>query len=168
MEALKHYNREEEEEKLFGFLLHMSDEEEVFIDRAQKQGYRLDEDQSMDSLGELERYAREKNVNFQDESDGALLDRMNCWHYLGEAVRKHCGGEWKFSMSTENTLNWGAYVVEGHSSVPGVEFEPLGLFKRFCRQGYKSGMLRRAIDAQVDPQRKDWTGIPSEEPGRAL
>jgi hypothetical protein len=167
MEALKQYNREEEEEKLFGFILHMSDQEEVFIDWAQKQGYRLDENQSMDSLEELERYAREKSIDFQMESDEAVLERMNCWYYLGEAVRKQFGGEWHFSMSKENSMHWGAYVIEGHCPVPGVEFEPLGLFKRFCRQGYKSGMLRRAINVQVNPQRKDWNGIPSEEPETA-
>ena len=144
--ALRKFNREEEEDKLIQFILHMSDEEEIFIPNAQRQGYRLDENQSMDSLEELERYIHEQKVSFEDPSNEALLERMNCWYYLGEVVRKNYGGYWRFSMNEENTGNWGAYVIDGHCSVPGVEFEPRGLVSVFIGKGCKPGFFRRAIE----------------------
>lgn len=149
METLKQYNLEEEEERLFQFLLLMADEQNKFLRSVHAQGYKLNNAHSMDTLEELERYIREQNVNFKDPSDVALLDRMNCWFYLGEAVKNNFSGNWQFSMNTENTVNWGKYVIVGHSPVPGVEFEPQGLVRRFIANGCKIGAFRRAILSHV-------------------
>lgn len=161
--ALTTYNLEEEEEKLGHFVLYASDAEMTFILAAQRRGYRLDAIHSLDSLEELERYATETGVNFVDTSDAAVLEQVNAWYYLGEVVRQNFGGEWEFSMNDENTANWGAYVVVGHCPVPGIEFEPLGLFRAFVRRGYPAGMFRRAVMADVKPQRIDLSDLPTEK-----
>ena len=161
--AFNEYNLEEEEEKLGHFILYMSDAEAKFISTAQQQGYRLNEEHSLDSLEELERYAAETKINFEDTSDGAVLEQVNAWYYLGEIVRQNFGGDWEFSMNKENTANWGSYVIVGHCPVDGVEFEPLGLFRAFTRRGYPSGMFRRAVMADVKPQRIDLSDLPNEE-----
>lgn len=150
METLKKYNLEEEEDKLFSFLLLMADEQNKFLRIVNALGYKLTNPQSMESLNELECYIREQNVNFKDSSNEALTDRTNCWYYLGEVVRKNFGGQWRFSMNEENTANWGDYVIEGHCSVPGVEFEPLGLVRSFTGKGCRPGTFRRAIMAHVE------------------
>ena len=161
--AFREYNLEEEEEKLGHFILYMSDEEAKFILAAQRQGYRLNEKHSVDSIEELERYAADKQLNFEDGSDKAVLEQVNAWYYLGEIVRQNFDGEWEFSMNKENSANWGSYVIVGHCPVDGVEFEPLGLFRAFTRRGYPSGMLRRAVMADVKPQRIDLSDLPTEE-----
>lgn len=156
------YNREEEEERLEGFLLNMTDEQALFIEQSQGKSYKLDRIYSLNSLTELERYVREQKVDFGNPSNEALDQRTNCWYYLGEVVRRNFNGQWAFSMNEENTIHWGAYVVTGHCSVPGVEFEPLGLLKRFILRGYPTGALQRAIKSQVVPAPVDFSDLPDE------
>ena len=156
------YNREEEEEKLFAFTLLMGDAEGAFIAAARRQGYQLAQDHPLESLEELERYGREKQLSFDDSTDAALLERMNCWYYLGEVMRTNYGGYWRFSMNTEDTSNWGQYVVEGYGNTPGAEFEPQGLFRRWTYRSYPTGALRKAIDAYVKPQALDLSNIPND------
>lgn len=159
---LTNYNREEEEEKLFAFTLLMGDGEGAFIVAAQRQGYQLANDHSLDSLEALERYAREKQLSFDDSTDTALLERMNCWYYLGEVMRTNYGGYWRFSMNEEDTSNWGQYVVEGYNNTPGTEFEPQGLFRRWTYRGYPAGALRKAVGAYIKPQGLDLSYIPND------
>ena len=160
------YNLEEEEEKLDIFTLRLSAEEEEFITQAQRQGYRLDQDHSLDSVAELERYVREKNLSFQDSSDDALDERTNCWYYLGEVVCQKFHGTWAFSMNETNPTHWGSYVIVGHSPVQGLELEPLGLLQGFILRGCKQGALQRAILFDVDPEDSstDLSDLPNESP----
>lgn len=160
--ALIDYNREEEEEKLFAFTLLMGDAEGAFIAAAQRQGYQLAKDHSLERLEELERYAREKRLSFDDAADDALLERMNCWYYLGEVVRTNYGGYWRFSMNQKDTSNWGQYVVEGYNNTPEAEFEPQGLFRRWTYRGYLTGALRKAIGAYIKPQALELSHIPND------
>lgn len=163
MEALKKYNIEEEEDKLFSFLLLMADEHFGFLRAARSLGYELTNPPHLETLETLERYIKEENVSFRDQSDQALDERTNCWYYLGELVRTNFGGQWRFSMSGENTANWGKYVIEGHSPVPGVEFEPQGQVRRFIGNGYKTGALRRAIMSHVTIDDEDFLAdLPTE------
>ena len=160
--TLINYNREEEEEKLFSFTLLMGDAEAAFITAAQRQGYQLVKDHSLESIEELERYAREKQVSFDDQTDAALLDRMSCWFYLGEVVRKNYGGYWRFSMNPDDTSNWGQYVIEGYNNTPDAEIEPQGLFRRWTYRGYPIGTLRKSIAAYIKPQALNLDHIPND------
>ena len=160
--ALIHYDLAAENDKLQGFLMTMMEEETDFIERAQEQGYRLDDLHSLDSLEELERYVREQKVTFTDSSDEALDQRTNCWFYLGELVRQNFGGFWRFSMNQDNTMNWGAYVIEGHSPVEGVELNPLKLLKGFILRGCRAEALRKAIMADVKPTPFNFDNYPTE------
>ena len=155
------YNKEEEEDKLQVFLFNMDEEEIDFIAQARAAGYGLNDEHTLDSLSELERYALERNINFQDPSEEALDARTLCWYYLGEVVRMNYGGNWEFSMSEDNTMHWGLYVIEGHTPIPGLEFEPLGLLKRFLRKR-NPGALLRGINSQVNPQPVDFSDLPDE------
>jgi hypothetical protein len=161
----KLYNVEEEENKLEAFLLLMGEQERQFIEEAKRDAYQLTIDHSIESLKELERYLRDKRVNFYDQTDNSLARRAHCWYYLGEVVRQTYGGFWRFSMNQENTAHWGCYVIEGHTPVEGVEFEPLGLVKGFTEDGYPSPYFLDAILAQVDPENDviDWDTMPTEE-----
>lgn len=156
------YNKEEEEEKLQIFLFNMDEEETGFIAQAQAASYGLNAAHTLDSLSELERYLVEQNINFQDPSEEALDARTLCWYYLGEAVRMNYGGNWEFSMSEDNTMHWGRYVIEGHTPIPGLEFEPLGQVKRFLRKR-NSGAFLRSINSQVNPEPIDFSEFPDEE-----
>ena len=60
--ALVTYNLDEEEQKLEGFLMAMVEEGIDFVEQAQAQGYRLNNEHSLASLEELERYVREEKV----------------------------------------------------------------------------------------------------------
>lgn len=141
----------------------MADEQNKFLRVANALGYRLTNPQQMESLEELERYIREEKVDFKNPSDEALSERTNCWYYLGEVVRITFGGGWQFSMNEENTANWGDYVIEGHSPVPGVEFEPLGLVRGFIGRGCRLGTFRRAIMAHVTIDEDDFLAdLPTE------
>ena len=159
---MRKYDLEEEEDKLFSFLLLMADEQNKFLRVANALGYRLTNPQSMKSLEELERYIREQRLTFQESSDEALSDRTNCWYYLGEVVRLNYGGGWEFSMHEDNTANWGAYVVVGHCPVAGVEFEPLSIVRNFIANGYPSGAFRRAIMADVADDDDFLADLPTE------
>ena len=158
------YNLEEEENKLEAFLLLIGEQEPRFIADAEHDTYQLTTDHSVASLGELERYLRDKKINFTDQSDIWLARRAHCWYYLGEVVRQTYGGFWRFSMNEENTANWGCYVIEGHTSIEGVEFEPLGLVKGFIEDGCPSPYFLDAILAQIDPESDviDWDDMPTE------
>jgi hypothetical protein len=160
--ALVTYNLDEEEQKLEGFLMAMVEEGIDFVEQAQAQGYHLNNEHSLASLEELERYVREEKATFSNPADKSLDQRSNCWYYLGEVVRQNFGGAWQFSMNEENTMHWGAYVLVGHSPVQGVEFKPLGLLKRFILRGYRAGALRKAITAQVNPIPLDLSEFPTE------
>ena len=140
----------------------MADEQNNFLRVANTLNYRLTNPQSTESLEELERYIREQNLNFKDPSDEALNERTNCWYYLGEVVRINYGGGWEFSMNEENTANWGHYVIEGHCSVAGVEFEPLGIVRNFIANGYPAGALRRAIMADIADDDDFLADLPTE------
>ncbi|WP_046247283.1 hypothetical protein [Hymenobacter terrenus] len=160
MERIK-YNKEEEESKLDTFIFNMDEEEIGFIKQARQQGYMLDEEHSLTSLTELERYALEKGINFQDPSEEALDARTLCWYYLGEVVRMNYGGSWQFSMSEDNTMHWGLYVIEGHTPIQGLEFEPLGLLRRFIRKK-ASGTFLTSIENHVNPKPVDFSQFPDE------
>lgn len=155
------YNREEEEDKLQIFLFNMDEEEVGFIAQARAEGYELNAEHTLGSLNELERYLLEKNINFQDPSVEALNARTLCWYYLGEVVRMNYGGNWEFSMSEDNTMYWGRYVIEGHTPVPGVQFEPMGLVARFLRKR-NPGTFLRSINSQVNPEPVDFSEFPDE------
>lgn len=150
------FNLEDENEKLNLFLFEMDDLQEAFVEQAEAEGYTLD--LSLDSLDELERYVIDTQVTFEDTSDAALAQRTNCWCYLGEVVRENCGGHWAFSANEENSVNWGMYVITGHSPVEGVEFEPLGTLKGFILHGTPGG-LRAAVEADINPEEIDFSDI---------
>jgi hypothetical protein len=156
------YNQDEENDKLQIFLFNMIEEEIDFIEQARREGYQLNAEHTVSSLSELERYVLDKGINYQDKSDEALHHRSLCWYYLGEVVRENFGGYWQFSMNEDNTMHWGLYVIEGHTPIPGLEFEPLGLLKRFTRRR-NLGSLRRAIESQVNPEPVDLSEFPDED-----
>lgn len=162
METLKKYNREEEEDKLFSFLLLMADEQNKFFRVGNALGYRFTNPQSVESLEELERYVKVEKVDFKDQSDQALLARTNVWFYLGQALCNDFGGDWEFSMDDENTENWGAYVIKGHAE-EGLEFEPQDIVRNFIGNGYPTGAFRRAILADVEEISEDFLAdLPTE------
>ncbi|WP_046243735.1 hypothetical protein [Hymenobacter terrenus] len=155
------YNQEEEDDKLQIFLFNMIEEEISFIKQARQQGYQLDEEHPLTSLTELERYVLEKGINFQGSSDEAMHHRSLCWYYLGEVVRENYGGYWKFSMSEDNTMHWGLYVIDGFTRIQGLEFEPLGSLKRFIRKRNPGAFLRE-IESLVNPKPVDFSEFPDE------
>ena len=147
---------EEENERLQLFTFNKVDEQEAFIASAEQEGYALN--YSLDSLAELERYVRAKNLIVNDTSEEAIAQRVDCWTYLGEVVRLNFGGRWQVSMNDENSLNRGLFVIEGHAKTPGVEFVPNRLLQAFIQRG-RGGEWRRAIEAQINPRAIDLSDI---------
>lgn len=150
---------EQENERLQLFTFNKADEQDAFIETAEQEGYLLD--YSLNSLTELERYVRANNLTVSDKSNKAIAQRMDCWTYLGEVVRRNFGGRWQVSMNDENSLNRGLFVIEGHAKTPGVEFVPSRLLQAFIQRG-RGGEWRRAIEAQTDPRPVDFSDLQEE------
>jgi hypothetical protein len=148
-------NLAEEEEKFQIFLFEMSDRQEAFIGSLSKR-YTLD--YTLQSLAELERYIRENQIDWNDKSDNAVSQRLDCWTYLGEVMRHNYGGSWHLSWNDENTTNHGQYVIIGHTKVLGIEFTPLRLVKAFIQRG-RGGELLRAVQAQINPVQLDLSDL---------
>ncbi|WP_046242311.1 hypothetical protein [Hymenobacter terrenus] len=162
MAQLEQYNREEEEDKLLMWTMNRIDAQPAFLRRANVKGYQLNKEHSLDSVAELERYAREERVTFEGKSEAAIRERQDCWFYLGELVRKNFGGSWEFSMDEKNDANWGEYVIEG-AGPADVEFVPERLFRFFTLRGYPAGMMRTAVEYQGNPVDVDLSDLVAEQ-----
>lgn len=151
-------NKQKENEKLNIFLVEMDDLQDAFLTRAAAEGYRLD--YALNSLSDVERYVRDKQLNWRDKSDEAVDARGDVWSYLGETFRRAYGGRWGVSIDDLNNVNYGQYVIEDFGS-NGVEFPPLSILQGYLLRG-KPGSLRKMLDVHVRFVPTDLGHIPEE------
>lgn len=78
--------------------------------------------------------------------------------YLGEWVRIHFGGAWQLPLDDPKNINFNTPVIEGHTSVPGLQFAPIFAVRAYALRR-NPGTLQKAIEAQVDPKTLDLSGL---------
>ncbi|HEX8329677.1 MAG TPA: hypothetical protein VF629_19225 [Hymenobacter sp.] len=134
-------------EELQLFLFHLADNQESFVARTRDEGYTLD--YTLHSLGELERYIKDKGeqIAWRNTSEDAAALRLPVWSYLGETFRKVFGGGWNVSLDDPSSINYGKWVISGFDEA-GVEFDPLRTMQGYLLRG-QPGSLRRSLEVQV-------------------
>ena len=72
---------------------------EAFTAKAHEKGYDLDEEFTLGSLNEFERYIVQEKVTHTSKDEKKIVEFISCYYYLGEVFRTNFGGEWKESYS---------------------------------------------------------------------
>lgn len=136
------------------FLLLMDDQIDALKSEALRQGSVLDF--SLPSLDALETIFLTKTIAMSKEQVSKAI--VYFARYLGETVIFNHGGRWVLSLSDEKNVNFNLPVIVGHSKVPGLEFSPvLGMRALSLRK--RSGLLRQAVAAQVNPTPVDISNL---------
>lgn len=78
--------------------------------------------------------------------------------HLGEVVRLEYGGKWVLSLDDEKNVNFNGPVIRGHAKIDGLEFAPLTVMKAYSIRK-QPGTLKRAVDAQTNPEPLDIGGL---------
>jgi hypothetical protein len=81
--------------------------------------------------------------------------------YLGEIVRRNYGGEW-LMVTDKNDGYFNQPVIVGHTRIDGIEFAPIFLMRAYAKKRER-GMLRIAVDADINPVPLDLSHFPTED-----
>ncbi len=132
------------------FLMVMDDQLEALHEEATNR--RITLDLSLDDLERLE-------VLFDLLADGVNSDTqasliVSFARHLGEVVRKNYGGRWTVPLDDEKNINFNKPVIIVHTKIKGLEFAPLTVMRAYSLRK-KPGTLRRAVEADVNPQALD-------------
>ena len=141
------FNKKEAEDKFENFLMIMDDQVESLKEDASTYNFFLD-----DSLSDMEKLEdlfdlMSKDTN-QDERDGLVVYFAR---HLGEIVRLNFGGKWFIQLEDEKHINFNEPVIIDHCPIEGVDFAPISIMRAYSIRR-KKGTLRRALEADIDPQ----------------
>ena len=144
-------------EKFDEFLMIFDEQTDALENDAANRGIVLDF--SIASLEKLEQF-------FPMMADGADKDMTNRLivyfaRYLGEIVRTNFGGKWVLSLDNPKNVNFNTPVIVGHTPMEDLEFSPIGVMRAFALKR-QSGMLWRAIDADINPNPLDLSELVEE------
>ncbi|CAD6877434.1 hypothetical protein [Methylomonas albis] len=129
------------------FLMVMDDQLEALHDEATKRGLTLD--LSLDDLERLEKLFDLMSDGVDNDTRSSLI--VSFGRHLGEVVRENYGGRWSVPLDDEKNINFNKPVIIGHTKIEGLEFAPLTVMRAYSLRK-KSGTLRRAVEADVNPQ----------------
>ncbi len=117
---------------------------EKFCDQAQAKGYDLDEDFTLESLDELERYIREQRVRHDSKDKPGIIEFISSYYYLGEVFSNTFGGRWKESDTDKNSVYYGQPVITEYRRSNGMEFCPriklISLINGRLKQGLRKNI----------------------------
>jgi len=139
------------------FLMIMDEQLDTLENDAEARGIKLDF--SLSSLAKLE----ELFLKMANGADKDIRDRLIVYfaRYLGEIVRTNYGGKWQLSLDDQKNVNFNTPVIVGHTPIQGLEFSPIGIMRAFALKR-RPGMLRTAIDADINPSPLDLSGLTEE------
>jgi hypothetical protein len=132
----------------------MDDQLEALERDAERFGISLD--YSMASLASLETLFDKMAVGLGKEEMDRLIVYFS--RYLGEVVCRTYNGKWVLSLDDPRNVYFNTPVIVGHSSVPGLDFSPLGVMRAYSLRRQR-GVLYRAIDADVNPSPLDLSDL---------
>lgn len=144
-------------EKFDGFLMAMDDQLGALKIEAEKRGIPLD--LSLDDLDRLERLFDLMSAGLSKDAISSLVVAFA--RHLGEVVRLKYGGKWHLPLDDEKSVNFNTPVLVGHSPVKDLEFAPLSTMRAYALRK-RSGTLRRAVDADININPLDLSGLVEE------
>jgi hypothetical protein len=139
--------KEQALEDFDNFLMVMDDQLEALHDEATKR--RLILDLSLDDLERLEKLFDLMADGVDNDTRSSLI--VSFGRHLGEVVRQNYGGRWSVPLDDEKNVNFNKPVIIGHTKIEGLEFAPLTVMRAYSLRK-KPGTLRRAVEADVNPQ----------------
>jgi len=137
-------------EKFDHFLMIMDDQLEGLEDKANDYGISLT--LTPESFDKLELLFDKMSEGADKEARIDLI--ITFGRYLGEIVRETYGGKWHLPLDDPKNVNFNSPVIIGHSPVAAVEFAPISVMRAYALRK-RTGLLREAAMAQVDPQPLD-------------
>ncbi len=143
-------SKEEALEDFDNFLMVMDDQLEALYDEATKRRFALD--LSLDDLERLEKLFDLMADGVDNDTRASLI--VSFGRHLGEVVRENYGGRWAVPLDDEKNINFNKPVIIGHTKIEGLEFAPLTVMRAYSLRK-KPGTLRRAVEADVNPQMLD-------------
>jgi len=132
------------------FLMVMDDQLDALRNEAAKSGITLD--LSFDDLDRLEKLFDMMVSGVDNDTRSSLI--VSFARHLGEVVRENYGGKWAVPLDDEKNVNFNKPVIIGHTKIEGLEFAPLTVMRAYLLRK-KPGTLRRAVDADVNPEALD-------------
>jgi len=132
------------------FLMVMDDQLEALQEEARRRHLILDF--SLDDLERLEKLFDLMNDGVNNDTRSSLI--VSFGRHLGEVVRENYGGRWVVPLDDEKNINFNKPVIIGHTKIEGLEFAPLTVMRAYSLRK-KPGTLRRAVEADVNPQTLD-------------
>lgn len=147
-------DKKQAQEVFEDFLMRMDDQLEALADEAAKRGIKLDK--TLDDLERLEKLFDLMVEGADKDTRSSLI--VTFARYLGEVVRIRYGGRWALPLDDEKNINFNKPVIVGHAKIEGLEFSPLTTMRAYALKK-KPGMLRRAVDADIDPKPLDLSGL---------
>ena len=151
-------DRKEAEEKFDNFLMAMDEQLDWLSDEAENRGIKLD-------FGPSDFSKLEQLLNLMSEGqDKDSISRLIVIfaRHLGEVIRLNYGGKWYLSFEDEKNVNFNIPVIVGHTKIEGLEFSPLSVMRAYALRR-KEGTLQRAVDAQINPEPLDLSGLAEEK-----
>lgn len=138
---------------------------EIFTAKAQENRYNLDEDFTLESLSELERYIVQEKVAHTSKDEGKIVEFISCYYYLGEVFRTNFGGYWKESDSDKASIYFGQPVIVEYRNANGSEFCPrLKVIATILRR-FKDGLKNNVeLEAGLISYRSPIEDMPTEDP----
>lgn len=97
---------------------------EVFVAKASEKGYELNEEFTLESLSEFERYIVQEKVTHTSTDEKKITEFIACYYYLGEVFRTNFGGYWKESDSDKQSIYFRQPVIVEYRNASGSEFCP--------------------------------------------
>jgi hypothetical protein len=143
-------SKEEALEDFDNFLMVMDDQLEALYEEATKRRFALD--LSLDDLERLEKLFDLMADGVDNDTRASLI--VSFGRHLGEVVRENYGGRWAVPLDDEKNINFNKPVIIGHTKIEGLEFAPLTVIRAYSLRK-KPGTLRRAVEADVNPQMLD-------------
>jgi len=128
----------------------MDDQLEALQEEARRR--RLILDFSLDDLERLEKLFDLMNDGVDNDTRSSLI--VSFGRHLGEVVRENYSGRWVVPLDDEKNINFNKPVIIGHTKIEGLEFAPLTVMRAYSLRK-KPGTLRRAVEADVNPQTLD-------------
>lgn len=141
--SLENLPKQELQDKFELFLFNLSEQQQDFIKKAEKDDFNFN--YTLDSLQLLEKYLIKKKITIKDDeyNDAAA--------YFGEVVRKNIGGKWKCSLDEKNNgLHYGLPVIFGHSKFE-IELSPFHVIKTFLLRHRENHFLK-VIENHTNPK----------------
>lgn len=148
------FNKKEAEEKFDNFLLIMDDQVENIKEEAEK--YNIVLDDSLSDLEKMENLFDLMSISTkEDDVDGLVVFFAR---HLGEVVRANFGGKWFIQLEDSKSVNFNEPVIIGHCPIKDLDFAPISVMRAYSLRR-KKGTLRRAVEADTNPQELDLSDL---------